>query len=238
MSLSDIAVVMFCSVAGFTLQGAVGFGMGMLSSPIFILIDPKLVPGPVLASTMLFTMALTVRERRAIDLSGLRWAVIGRIVGTFPAAALLVVLPADKLGLLFGGIVLLAVALSFSGLYIVPRPLTLLTAGVVSGIMGTVAAIGGPPLALLYQRSSGARVRGTLSSLFLVGTVISVLSLILIGRFGRDELRLTGLLLPGAAFGFLVSRRFAVVLDGGYTRPAVLTVAAVAGLIVVFQYFT
>ena len=238
MSLSDIAVVMFCSGAGFTLQGAVGFGMGMLSSPIFILIDPKLVPGPVLASTMLFTMALTVRERRAIDLSGLRWAVIGRIAGTFPAAALLVVLPADKLSLLFGGIVLLAVALSVSGLYVAPRPLSLLTAGVVSGIMGTVAAIGGPPLALLYQRSSGARVRGTLSSLFLVGTVISVLSLMLVGRFGREELRLTCLLLPGAAFGFLVSRRFAVVLDGGYTRPAVLTVAAVAGLIVVFQYFT
>ena len=238
MSPVDIAIVVLCSVTGFTLQGAVGFGMGILSSPIFILIDPRLVPGPVLASTMVFTMALTVRERRAIDFGGLRWAVVGRIVGTLPAAALLAVLPADQLSLLFGSTVLLAVALSASGLYVVPRPLSLLVGGVLSGVMGTVAAIGGPPLALLYQRSSGARVRGTLSGLFLVGTIISVLSLMLIGRFGVDEVWLTLLLLPGAAFGFLVSRRFASLLDRGYTRPAVLSVAAVAGLTVVLRYFT
>ena len=238
MSPSDIVIVVLCSVVGFTLQGAVGFGMGILSSPIFVLIDPRLVPGPVLASTMVFTLAQTVRERRAIDFSGLRWAVAGRFIGTFPAAALLAFLPTDQLGLLFGVIVLFAVGLSVSGLYVVPRPPSLLVAGLFSGIMGTVAAVGGPPLALLYQRSSGATVRGTLSSLFLVGTVMSLLSLVAVGRYGYDELVLTALLLPGAAFGFLVSRRFVAQLDKGYTRQAVLTVATFAGLVVIFRYFS
>ena len=238
MSLFDALLVMLCSAVGFTLQGAVGFGMGILGAPILILIDIRFVPGPVLASTMLFTTLLTVRERHAIDLGGLRWAVAGRIAGTIPAAGLLAVLPAEQLSLLFGGIVLLGVGISMSGLHVEPRPVSLLVGGTLSGIMGTIAAIGGPPMALLYQHAPGARVRGTLSSLFLIGTIISLAALSLVGRFGREELRLTLALLPGALFGFVVSRRIASRLDRGYTRQAVLTIATVAGFIVVVRYFT
>ena len=238
MSPFDILFVLLCSTVGFTLQGAVGFGMGILGSPILLLIDPRLVPGPILASTMVFTTLLTLRERRAIDLGGLRWAVAGRAAGTIPAAALLAVLPSEQLSLLFGGIVLFAVAISICGLHVEPRPVSLLVGGALSGIMGTIAAIGGPPMALLYQHAPGARVRGTLSSLFLVGTILSLAALVLVGRFGRAELRLTLVLVPGALFGFVVSRRIASRLDQGYTRPAVLTMAAIAGLIVVVRYFT
>lgn len=237
MSTFDLAVVVLCSVAGFTLQGAVGFGMGILGTPILMLIDPRLVPGPVLASTMVFTLMVTVRERRGIDLHGLGWALAGRVAGTAPAAAVLAVLPRNELSRVFGLMVLLAVAISVSGVRVRPRPATLLAGGVLSGLLGTVAAVGGPPIALLYQHASGARFRGTLSSLFLVGTMISIAALVPAGRFGGAELRLTLFLLPGALFGFVVSRRLASRLDRGYTRPAVLAVAALAGLIVVVRSF-
>ena len=237
MSTVDLAVIVLCSVAGFTLQGAVGYGMGILATPILMLIDPRLVPGPVLASTMVFTLMLSVRERRGIDLGGLGWALAGRIAGTFPAAALLAVLPQNELSRVFGLMVILAVAISMSGVHVRPRPPALLAGGVLSGLMGTVAAVGGPPLALLYQHASGERIRGTLSSLFLVGTIISIAALVPAGRFGAPELRLALFMLPGAVFGFLVSRRLASRLDRGYTRPAVLAVAAIAGVIVVVRSF-
>lgn len=133
---------------------------------------------------------------------------------------------------------LLAVVISVSGLHVEPRPVSLLVAAALSGMMGTVASIGGPPMALLYQRAPGARVRGTLSSFFLVGTIISLTALSLVGHFGRDELQLSLLLLPGVLCGFVVSRRIAPRLDRGYTRPAVLTIAAGAGIIVIVRYFT
>ena len=237
MSPLDVAVIVLCSVAGFTLQGAVGFGMGILGSPILILIDPRLVPGPVLASTMVFTLMLTVRERRGIDLGGVGWALIGRVAGTLPAAAVLAALPQDQLTRVFGLMVIVAVAISVSGVHVRPRPSTLLAGGVLSGLLGTVGAIGGPPIALLYQHASGEKFRGTLSSLFFVGTIISIAALVPAGRFGGQELRLTLFLLPGALFGFLASRRLASRLDRGSTRPAVLGVAAVAGLIVVVRSF-
>jgi hypothetical protein len=211
--------------------------MGMLGSPLLLLIDSRFVPGPILASTMVFTGLLTLRERRAIDFGGVRWAMAGRFVGTFPAVAVLALVPAEQLSLVFGTVVLLAVVISVSGLHVEPRPATLLVGGALSGLMGTIAAVGGPPIALLYQHASGARVRGTLSSVFLVGTVLSLAALVLVGRFGRDELLLSLALLPGAAIGFLVSRRIASRLDRGYTRRAVLAVASVAGLIVIGRYF-
>jgi uncharacterized protein len=237
MSPLDTVLVVLCSVAGFTLQGAVGFGIGILGSPLLLLIDSRLVPGPILASTMVFTCLMTLRERRAIDLSGVRWAMAGRFIGTLPAAAVLAVLPAEQLSLVLGAIVLLAVGISVSGLRVEPRPVALLTGGVLSGLMGTIAAIGGPPLALLYQRAPGAQVRGTLSSVFLVGTVMSLTALVFVGRFGREELELSLVLAPGVVIGFLLSRRIASRLDQGYTRRAVLAVASVAGLIVVARYF-
>ena len=237
MSSFDLAVIALCSVAGFTLQGAVGYGMGILGTPILILIDPRLVPGPVLASTMVFTLMVTVRERRGIDLGGVGWALAGRVAGTLPAAAVLAVLPQNQLSRVFGLMVLLAVAISVSGVHVRPRPSTLVAGGVLSGLMGTVAAIGGPPIALLYQHASGEKFRGTLSSLFFVGTIISIAALVPAGRFGGPELRLSLFMLPGAVFGFLASRRLASRLDRGYTRPAVLGVAAVAGCIVVVRSF-
>ncbi|MBM42552.1 MAG: hypothetical protein CL483_11590 [Acidobacteria bacterium] len=237
MSPLDIAIVMLVSTVGFTLQGAVGFGMGILGTPILILLDTRLVPGPVLASTMLFTLALGLRERRAIDISGLRWAMIGRVVGTAPAAWVLAALPADQLSLVFGLVVLFGVSLSVSGLRVDPRPPALLVGGVLSGVMGTIAAVGGPPLALIYQHAPGAQVRGTLSGLFFFGTIVSLAALLMVGRFGWAELQFTLAMLPGALFGFVVSRRLATRLDRGYTRAGVLGVATIAGTVVVVRYF-
>ena len=53
--------------------------------------------------------------------------------------------------LLFGGLILLGVCLSLSGLRLPPIRGVLVGAGALSGVMGTVASIGGPPMALLYQ---------------------------------------------------------------------------------------
>ena len=237
MSSVDLAVVVLCSVAGFTLQGAVGYGMGILGTPILILIDPRLVPGPVLASTMVFTLMVTVRERRGIDLGGVGWALAGRVVGTLPAAALLAVLPQNQLSRVFGLIVIAAVAISVSGVHVRPRPSTLLAGGVLSGLMGTVAAIGGPPIALLYQHASGEKFPGHPVGPLLCRHHHLYRGAGAGGALRGPELRLTLFMLPGAVFGFLVSRRLASRLDRGYTRPAILAVAATAGFIVVVRSF-
>lgn len=141
MSWPEMAIVSVTVLIGATLQGSVGFGMGLLASPILILIDERFVPAPILLSTLVLTTFLTLRERHAIDLHGLRWALTGRVVGTFVAGAVLVVLPADRMAIVFGGFVLVGVLMSASGRRFQPRPRTLATAGMLSGIMGTIASM-------------------------------------------------------------------------------------------------
>ena len=235
MSWFEIIIASITVFAGSTLQGSVGFGMGLLASPILILIDPRFVPAPILLSTFVLTAFLTLREHHAIDLHGLRWAVVGRIGGTLFAGMVLVVLPEDRMTLAFGGLVLLAVALSLSGLRLEPVRSALIGAGALSGVMGTIASIGGPPMALLYQDAEGARLRATMSSFFLVGTVLSLIALRLVGRFGADEVRLTLVILPSMMLGLYLSRWTSAFLDRGHTRKTVLSLAAVSGITVIIR---
>jgi len=137
--------------------------------------------------------------------------------------------------LAFGALVLFAVALSASGLHVRPTTWTLLSAGALSGFMGTTSNTGGPPIALLYQNAPGARLRSTLSGYFALGTTISLLALAAVARFGRDELWSALALLPGVLIGFVLSTRTLPLLDRGYTRAAVLTVSAVSGAIVILR---
>ena len=107
-------------------------------------------------------------------------------------------------------------------------------AGAASGFMATAAGLGGPPVALVYQRESGVRLRGTLAAYFIVGTVLSLMR----ARMGRtirrsEEMRMSVLLIPGTVIGYFMSRPAAAYLDGGRTRVAVLTVSALAAISVI-----
>ena len=211
--------------------------MGLLASPILILIDPRFVPGPILLSTTVLTVLLVYRERAAIDFHGIQWAMVGRLVGTLAASALLIVISADQLVLLIGVFILFGVGMSLSGLRLDPIRPVLVVAGMLSGLLGTIASVGGPPMALVYQHAAGARIRSTMSGFFLLGTILSLGALWYVGRFGAYEIQLTLVMLPSVLVGFALSKWTAVYVDRGYVRPAVLSVAAGAGLLVIIRQF-
>jgi len=223
------------TMAGAALQGSVGFGYGVFAVPFLLLIEPAFVPGPMLAAAFLLTLALTRRERRGVRVDDLKWSLGGRVLGIVAALWVLATVPPEHLTVLMGALILVAVALSASGLHIAPAPTALVGAGALSGFMSTTVSSGGPAIALLYQKESGGRVRGTLSAFFTIGTAMSIAGLYLIHRFGAPELILTGALLPGTTAGYFLSRRIASALDRGYMRAAVLVLSAVAGAIVVVK---
>jgi uncharacterized membrane protein YfcA len=219
--------------AGAALQGAIGFGLGVFAVPLLLLFAPGLVPGPLLAASIMLTVLLAHHDRAGINWRDLVWALSGRSVGIAFAAALLATVSSQALALWSGGLEMFAVALSASGLRVPPAPRSLLAAGLLSGVLGTAVSIGGPPIALIYQHETGARLRGTLAAFFLIGVTMSLAGLRLADRFGAPELRLSVYLLPGVLVGFLVSRRAAHLLDRGYTRPAILTISALSSVLVI-----
>jgi uncharacterized membrane protein YfcA len=229
MLFAAITAVMAASAL---LQGAVGFGLGMLAIPFLISLDIRFVPGPLLVAALTLHMLVLRRDRSGVDSSGLTMLLGGRVLGTIPAALLLASLPIESMKLLLAAVVLAGAVMGLLHPGGPPSRPVLVVAGAASGFMATTAGLGGPPVALVYQRETGVRLRGTLAAYFIIGTVFSLGALAWAGRFGAEEARLAPLLIPGTVLGYFMSRPAAAYLDSGYTRTAVLAVSALAAVTV------
>jgi uncharacterized membrane protein YfcA len=210
---------------GAAVQASLGFGLSLIAAPLLLLIDRALVPGPLLAAAILLSILMAIRDHASIDVSGFRWGLAGRLLGTIPAVATLAVLSAQGFDLIFGVLVILAVVLSLIHPQVRPTRNMVFAAGTLSGYMGTISSIGGPPLALVYQHAEGARIRGTLSSLFLFGCIASLVGVWTAGLFDARQAWLAVGLLPGALLGFAISRWTVRWVDRGATRTLVLVLS-------------
>jgi uncharacterized membrane protein YfcA len=212
--------------AGAAIQASVGFGYALAAAPVLALVSPALVPGAVLSSSFVLCVAIALRELRHADLRGVAFALIGRLPGAWLGALALALVSGAAVELLFSAIVLCAVWMSLSGLRLRSSPGNLLALGMLTGVMGTMTSIGGPPIALVYQHEQGPRLRATLSAYFAVGSLISIAALAFYGRFGVQQLKQSVLLLPPVAIGLACSSLTRPWLDRGRTRAGVLLVAA------------
>jgi uncharacterized protein len=223
--LLAFVVVTVCAA----IHGSVGFGLNLLAVPLLLLVDPALVPGPALAAGLVMAVLVAGRELGAVD-RRTPWGVCGLLPGTAAGLALLAAVPADALGVVLGVLVLAAVVLSATRWQPAPSRPALLVAGTATGFLSTAAAIGGPPMALLYGRSDGARLRSTLSVVFVAASLVALGALAAVGRFGGAELGTSLVLLPGVVVGFLLSGPLRRLVDRGNVRPAVLGLSTVAAL--------
>jgi hypothetical protein len=205
-------------------------GLNLFAVPLLALIDPVYVPGPVLVHSLLISVLASYRLRSDINRSELAIAVGGLLVGTAVAAALLVQVSAEQLPRLFGALVLLAVAVTAAGIRVRITPPVILTASTAAGAMGTIAGVHGPPIALVYQRESPARIRSALLPFFVFANGLSIVALALVGRFGWPEVLASILLMPGLAAGFWASPWLISVMSGGAIRTCILAISAVSGL--------
>jgi uncharacterized protein len=215
---------------GSWVQGSVGFGLALIAAPLLALISPGAVPGPLIATTFVLIVLTVVRERRSIDVRGIGWAIVGRIPGSALGAITLAAMSPRLLSFTLGALTLLAVLLTATRLHIERKPPWLFVAGSISGFMGTTSAIGGPAIALLYQRDEGPTVRASLAAYFVVGSLMSLAALSIVKRFGLADLVQGATMLPGMFVGFALSARFGAFLDRGRTRAAVLIVAGLSGV--------
>jgi hypothetical protein len=176
---------------------------------------------------------MSAREWHSIDFGGFLLITMGRLLGTAAGVALLVFVPGGSLSTLIGLLVLAAALTSFFKPSFEVRDGTRLTGGIASGVVGTVAALGGTPLALVYQDRSGAELRSTLSISFVAGIAMSLVGLGLAGKVEGRHLVLALELLPGLLVGLWASRWVVRRLQERWLRPAVLVFASVAGVVIV-----
>ena len=209
--------------------------MGMIAAPVLALVDPSFVPGPLLVVGLSAAVWVAWRERASFEFGRIAWAVVGRVIGTVGGLGLLVVMSDDLVLAMLGLVTLGGVALSVGGWKIPPTRTTMVTAGAASGVMGLLTSIGGPPMALVLQHETGARMRSILSGFFVVGASMALVGLALAGQVGGRELALSAGLFPALVAGLTASRVLARSLDAGWVRPAVLILSGVSSSVLVIK---
>lgn len=236
MTVADLPLPIFLVIAaaifaGVIVQRVSGQAYGMIAAPVVALAAPQHLP----ASVILLGVVVGAGAI-SMDLSAVNWreagpGFAGRAAGA-GAGALVAAALSDGagFGVVVALLVLLAVGLSASGLRAPIRPATLAAAGLAAGVMGTITAIGAPPMALLYAHEEAKRARAMQNLFFMWGTIWSIGALALAGLVSAADLRLVAALLPVALLALLASRPAARALEGKPIRPLALGLASLAAL--------
>lgn len=229
VSLLQIFLANLAVLAGACLQGVAGYGIGTLAAPLLFLISPILVPGPLILNATLLTIFMLIRNRAALQVREVRFAIGGGVIGTVLAALTLLIISTRGFELIFGLLILAGVALSLGGLKPALNARNSVMAGAASTYMGTITAVGGPPIALIYQHQKGPLVRANMSAFFLVASVFSLSALFASGYLGSRELSLFVVTFPGVLAGFWFSGKLVNRMPFEGFRPVILAIAAIAG---------
>jgi uncharacterized membrane protein YfcA len=238
VTITALVLAGVATLAGAAIQSSIGFGMNLVTVPVMALLLPESLPVAVIVLGLPISLAMLRHEHTSIDRSGLGWIIAGRLPGTAVGAWVVATAGTSTLQALVGSVVLLVVVASLVAPPVPVRPCTQAAAGAVSGVTGTAAGIGGPPLALLYQRHRGPVIRSTLAASFLVGTLISLGALALAGAMSWEPVAIGAGLTPLVVAGSVLGRRSHTLLEQGWLRPSVLAFAAVSAVVVLLDAAT
>lgn len=233
-----MVLAMVIVLIGAATQASIGVGLGLLAAPTLSLIDPAFIPGALTLSIPPLVVGMAWREREHID-STIYRAVPARFVGSVAGAALVASQGDEAVTIVVGLAVLLAVVASVTGLHFRPTLRNQLIAGTGSGFAGTVAGVGGPPMAITYQHSDPRVLRATLAVFNTIGLICFTLpSLVIAGVTGWREVQLACFLVPSVVAGFSVGKYTIAKLPPERVRPFVLVVCAASAVLVLTKSLT
>lgn len=219
-------IIIFASI----LQVSIGMGFGMLASPLVAMVKPELVPGSILAMGLFVAFSGAWRERKNIVLQELKLGIYGRIIGSLCAfVILLFISDIDAFLILFGLVMLIAIAMAAFGDKIEFTEGRLLNLSVLSGLMGSITAVGAPPMALIYHERAPSLVRPTLNAFFFSGSVLGLISLGLSGWINIQDFIAAVVFLPAMFIGILLSAPFKN-LPSQVMSKILLSLSAVASI--------
>ncbi len=230
-----LAFVLGVVLTGAVVQAGLGMGFGMTVAPILALVDPALVPVPVLFLGGASAALVALKEWRAIAWNEIRLGIVGRLIGLAVGISILISLTSPKtFSLIFGLLIALAVILSVFGRPMAFNRRNLFSMSVISGVMGGITGVGAPPLALVYQNRPANLVRPTIATFFALGCLFGLAGLYGTGWADVTDalvaLAIAPAMIVGTLAGWALKGRF----DSRY-RAGLLSIAAVAALLLILR---
>lgn len=235
LSLYALIVANLVMTIASALQASIGIGMALLALPLLALLDPRLVPGPMLLAGAALTLICAIREWQAVNAGHFGFSLLGLAAGTVVGAVALGMVNAACMNKVFAMAILLAVLLSVSRLRMGVTSSALFAGSCVSGAMGTMAGIHGPPLAIVLQNARPDQARAMMGALFFIAYLISVAALHAVGLFGAVHLKLAAAMLPGVLAGTFAARWLAKFVTQARLRMAILVVSSLSAIVMLLR---
>lgn len=233
----ELVIALAVTLVGAVVQGTIGVGFGILSVPVLSLVNPILAPVPQLLLAVPLALSMTWRERSHVDGSGVAWLLAGRIPGAFLGLWILGLAAQRSIDIGIAASVVVGVLILGTGISVRRSASTEFGTGVIAGVMGMVASMGGPPAALLFKDGEGPTVRASLALFFSGGLMVTVLFRTLAGRITSDDILIALMLFPALVGGYVLSSRLRYRVDAGALRPAILTISLLAALGLLLRAF-
>ena len=109
------------------------------------------------------------------------------------------------------------------------------TGGFIAGVMGTMAAVGGQILALLFQNHSLESIKSTLAFLYTMFSVVMLLVFYLFDEFSYGQMISGFYLMPGFIIGFFVAPIFTGYFNPKYAKTVVLSMATLGAITLIVK---
>ena len=235
--VAEIVVTAVMLLVGSTVASTVGFGIGLTTIPVLLLVlDPQTTVVVVNTVSLLLFGAIAVQARRSISLRTMAPVCAAGLAGV-PVGVFF--LNSVNEGALRIGIAALIIVLTFT--FAIDLDISALrsrvagpVAGFAASVLITASGIGGPLLALYLLAQGWPRhsVRGSLALFFLVIESTAAVGYVATGIFDLERLVLTSVaavpVLIGSGLGAVVASR----MNETVFRYAAMTMIVTASVVV------
>lgn len=203
---------MIIAGAGGIVSGLAGFGFGLFTVPLLLMLYPPATVTALVSSLVLASgWIVLLGTWRTVQVRTVSALIPGATIGVFLGTVVLHRLDPAIIKLIAGIVVMLFAASVLRGWRIdaVHHPLAAPLAGLVSGTLGTSTGMSGPPVVLLFttRQFDMQQFRGSITAYFYYVNAIGLSLLILRGIVGWEQLHVVIRLLPAAIVGGFVGRR-------------------------------
>lgn len=234
MSLELVFLINALLFVGAYIQGIVGFGIGIFCASIFAVFVPQMVPGPMILLSTILAVIMLFRGRQDVHVHFIKWPILGSFLGIVCAGWIVSLVTKAQFDIIFGVLLLFLVGMSFLNYHFTGK-IASVSAGYLSGLMGTITAIGGPPMGLLMKQSEPNIIRANLALFFLISSIIAITTLIIIHALGRQELYLASISAPGMLVGYTLSQKVKLFQKQEIVSKAILLVSLFCAVYVVIR---
>lgn len=237
LTINTFILINLILILGSILQMATGVTAGMIIVPFLAMISYTLIPVPIAFASLTLTIMMAYKGRKKIDKKNIFQISLGMLVGILVSIFILKKIKFEYLGLLFGFFILVSVFISLKFKTFTLDKSINYTGGFLAGIMGSMAAVGGQILALLFQNHSLESLKSTLAFLYTLFTIMMLVIFYIFDEFSYTQ-AISGIyMMPGFIIGFFLAPMFSKYINPKYSKILVLFMASLGAIILIIKSF-